>query len=180
MQRRSFLKSAGAAIAVAPAFLSMEGCSKSQLIAWINDVDAEVKLIGGQLGQVPLAALLDKYLQQLDAAVQAWNGSSWSAAVISISGDLQVALGDTTIPAPVVAAADTAINLLDTVIAFLAATLKSTAVAPVAPPPAAAAHGVSAEGGRLLTTTRPHRTFVFKTLAQSRAAWAATGMPPLK
>jgi hypothetical protein len=127
MNRRSLLK----VLAVTAVLPLATGCAitKAQVTAWGADVDSAVSAILAALGYTTLEATIKGYLAQFNTAVADWNGSSFTAALTSAAQDLEVALGDTALPAAYVAVADVAINVLVTLITQLG----GGAAAPAAP-----------------------------------------------
>jgi hypothetical protein len=132
MNRRAFV-TALTVLAAAPLIFTT-GCAvtKTQVTAWGTDIDAAVTTILSALGDAALAATIKGYLAQFNIAVANWNGSSFSAAVVSASQDLEIGLGDTGLPPTLIAVADVAINVLDTLITQLGGVTTTTAVGALA------------------------------------------------
>ena len=120
MNRRSFAKALSAAAALS-LLGPLTGCgvTKAQVTAWGADIDQAVSSILTALGYTALATAITTYLTQFNTAVANWNGSSFTAALVSAAQDLEVALGDTTLPNNLVAIADVAINVLITLVTEL-------------------------------------------------------------
>ena len=134
LTRRTFGKTA-LAFAAAPALLTLEGCTytKADLIADAGIVDKTVSAILTVLGVGALASEIQGYLTQFDSAVNAWDGSSTSGIIISILGDIELALGDVGLPILIVGAADAAISGIELLIENLskgASTVANPAVRP--------------------------------------------------
>jgi hypothetical protein len=150
----------------------LTGCAftKAALEAYAADVDTAVAEIAGALGDAPLAATIKADLAQFDSAVNAWQGGSVTAEIISATKILEIALGDVGLSPVVVDAADVAINILDTILAGLPGA-KASAVAP-----AIQAHAAVAVRGKQGITYHSRAAAV---AAFNRAA-LADGLKPIK
>lgn len=143
--------------------LSTTGCTftKAQLIAYASDVDQSVSQIATALGDTALAAEITTALNTFDQAVNLWQGGSVADDVISASKILELALGAVGLPQSLVAVADIAINVIDTIIASL-------------PAPTSAVASSGALSARVQAATPPVRPTIhrpYKSRAEAVAAW---------
>ncbi len=177
LSRRQFNTRAAATalLTISPALL-LEGCSltKAQLLAWAGDVDSAVAQIATALGADSLAAQLKADLATFDAAVNAWQGGNVVQDIISASKILEIGLGAVGLPTALVAVADIAINVLDTILANLPA---ASTAAPTA------AFAVRALGVQAVSVRYTPRR-AYKSRSAAVAAWnaqaPAAGLQPIK
>ena len=121
MNRRQLIQCGGVAVValMAPGLLMVEGCTitKASLESWAQSVDTTVGTVLEALGASALAGELATYLQQFDAAVNAFPTSGGVLdKILAIAQDIITVLADIGIPATILTIADLCISVVVTFI----------------------------------------------------------------